>query len=126
MAESIVPMLKILHDITACIYRLNVEKPVSKWSFQSKLEASSRADLIQRLKVSSGVVERANELGIRNYKLKLQYKRNIAEPGYPSGRIFAIDTEEQYQIGLPLLQNRHELIGKLVWTVWSFKITWVH
>ena len=65
MTETAIPMLKLLHDITACIYRLNVEKPVSKWSFQSQLKASSRADLIQRLKVSSGVIERANELGKR-------------------------------------------------------------
>ena len=31
---------------------------------------------------------------------------------FPRGRIFSIDTDEQFQIALPLLQDKHELIGK--------------
>jgi len=44
--------------------------------------------------------------------MKLQNKRLTAEPEFPRGRIFAIDTDEQFEVALPLLQDKHELIGK--------------
>ena len=30
--------VKVIHDVTSCIYKINFDKPVSKWSFQTKLE----------------------------------------------------------------------------------------
>jgi len=44
--------------------------------------------------------------------MKLQYKRLTAEPEFPRGRIFTVDTDEQFKVALPLLQDKHELIGK--------------
>ncbi len=58
-----------------------------------------------------GVDERAKELGIQKFKMKLLYKRMIAEEDFPRGRIFAIDTQDQYEIAIPLLQDKHELIA---------------
>ena len=66
----------VIHDVTACIYKINCDKAVSKWSFRTKLEEQQKDKLVERLKVSSGLVERTKELGIFDFKLKLQYKQN--------------------------------------------------
>ena len=57
---------KVIHDATACIYKINCDKPVSKWSFQTKLEEQKKDKLVESLKASSGLVERTKELGIGN------------------------------------------------------------
>ena len=101
---------KVLHEITACIYNKRDEKPVMKWSFLSKLE-EDLSSFSKHMK-SCGIEERAKELGIKRYKLKVNYKRLTPETDFSRGRIFAVDTEEQYQIALSLLQDKHELICK--------------
>ena len=67
-------MAQVIHDVTACIYKILIkcDKPVSKWSFQTKLEEQQKDKLVERLKVSSGLVERTKELGIFDFKIKLQ------------------------------------------------------
>ena len=50
--------VKVINDVTACIYKINCDKPASKWSFQTKLEEQQKDKLVERLKVSSGLVER--------------------------------------------------------------------
>ena len=35
---SVMAQVKVIHDVTLCIYKINCDKPVSKWSFQTKLE----------------------------------------------------------------------------------------
>ena len=77
--------------------------------FLSKLE-EDLSSFLKNMK-SCGIEERAKELGIQRYKLKVNYKRLTPETDFPRGRIFAVDTEEQYQIALPL-QDKHELICK--------------
>ena len=52
--------------------------------------------LVESLKVSFGLVERTKELGILYFKIKLQYKRNVPEAEFPKGRIFAIDSQDQF------------------------------
>ena len=83
-----------MHDVTACTYKINCDKPVSKWSFQTNLEEQQKDKLVERLKVSSGLVEPTKELGIFDFKIKLQYKRNVPEAEFPNGRIFAIDSQD--------------------------------
>ena len=34
--------VKVIHDVTAYIYKINCDKPVSKWSFQTKLEEQQK------------------------------------------------------------------------------------
>ena len=80
--------------------------------FQTKLEEQQKDKLVERLKVSSGLVERTKELGIFDFKIKLQYKRNVPEAEFPKGRTFAIDSQDQFEVARPLLQEKHELIGK--------------
>ena len=68
--------------------------------------------VMAQVKVSSGLVERTKELGIFDFKIKLQYKRNVPEAEFPKGRIIAIDSQDQFEVARPLLQEKHELIGK--------------
>ena len=102
--------LKVLHEVTACIYK-GEEKPVMKWSFLTKVENKDLKSFLQALN-AFGIDQRAKELGIQDYKLKLQCKRLTPEPEFPRGRVFAIDSDEQFLTCLPLLQDKHELICK--------------
>lgn len=75
-----------------------------KRAFLTKIEAENLASFLRNLK-SSGINQRAKEIGVLKDKLKLQYKRLTPGPEFPRGRIFSIDTDEQFQIALPLLQD---------------------
>ena len=57
-------------------------------------------------------MERTKELGIFYSKIKLQYIWNVPEAEFPKGRIFAIDSQDQFKFARPLLQEKHEQIGK--------------
>ena len=100
--------VKVIHDFTACIYKINCDKPVSKWSFQTKLEEQQKDKLAERLKGSSGFVERTKKLGIFDFKIKLQYKRNVPKAEFPKRWIFAIDSQDQFDVARPLLQEKHQ------------------
>ena len=76
--------LKVLHEVTACIYK-GEEKPVMKWSFLTKVENKDLKSFLQALN-AFGVDQRAKELGIQDYKLKLQCKGLTPEPEFPRGR----------------------------------------
>ena len=69
--------LKVLREVTACIYK-GEEKPVMKWSFLTKVENKDLKSFLQALN-AFGVDQRAKELGIQDYKLKLQCKRLTPE-----------------------------------------------
>ena len=47
------------------------------------------------------------------------YKRLTPNTEFPRGRIFSIDTDEQFKIALPLLQDKHELIGEFFFSAIS-------
>ena len=64
--------MKVLHEVTACIYE-GEEKPVMKWSFLTRVENKDLKSFLQAL-IAFGVDQRAKELGIQDYKLKLQCK----------------------------------------------------
>lgn len=105
---------KILHEATAAVYKSGADKPSTRWSFFFKYDSDDQetfSDVITRLKTTTGIKERADEVGIFGFKIKLNIRRNEAEPEFPKGRVFAIDTEEQFKQMMPLLQNNYELIG---------------
>ena len=87
------------------------EKPAMKWPFLTIKELEDLASFLRNLK-SSGIDQRAKEIGVLKYKLKIQYEMLTPGPEFSRGRIFSIDTDEQFQIALPLPQDKHELIGK--------------
>ena len=53
---------------------------------------------------------RAKEIVILRYKVT--YKRLTPEREFPRGRILSFETNDQFEVALPLLQDKHELIGK--------------
>ena len=83
-----------------------------KWSFLTKIKVGYLASFLRNLK-SSGIDQGANEIGVLKYKLKLQYKQLTPDPEFPRGRIFSIDTDEQFHFALPLLKEKHEPAAKL-------------
>ena len=87
------------------------EKPALKWYSFTKIEIEDLASFLRNFK-SSGIDQRAKERGVLKNNLKLPHKRLTPDPEFPRGRVFFIDTDEQFQIALPLLQDKHELIGK--------------
>ena len=97
----------MFREITACIYRKGVEKAVAKWSFlrnipsiQKDQPEPSLKTFICELKTKHGLSSRCKDLGINTYKVSVNYKRTTAEPDYPKGRVFAVDTQEQFFIAL--------------------------
>ena len=60
------------------------------------------------MRISAGFPERTKELRITHFKVKLKYKRTTPDPEFSKGRIFAIDSQEQFEVALPLLQANHE------------------
>lgn len=116
---------KMLHEVTAAIYKNGNDKACSRWSFFFRMDLNdppTLSDTITRLKGTSGLHERAEELGVRSYKVRLSIKRNEPEPDFPKGRIFSMDTQDQFQDVIPLLENNYELIGNLFETVISIQI----
>ena len=104
-------VMKVLHEVTECIYKGD-EKPVMKWSFLTRVENKDLKSFLQAL-IAFGGDQRAKELGIQDYKLKLQCRAiDTRAREFPRGRVFVIDTIEQFLTCLPLLQDRHELICK--------------
>ena len=97
----------MFREITACIYRKGVEKPFAKWSFMSNIPSlqkdkpePSPKTFICELKTKHGLSSRCQDLGINTYKVSVNYKRTTAEPDYPKGRVFAVDTQEHFFIAL--------------------------
>ena len=113
--------VKELHEVTSCIYEQGDEKPAMKWSFLTKIKENDLSSSLRYLK-TCGFDQRAKEIGILKYIVKLQYKRLTPEPEFPRGRIFSVDTDDQFKVALPLLQDKHELIGKFRYVYRSFII----
>jgi len=79
--------LKVLHEVTGCSFKQGDEKPATKWSFLTIIEAYDLAPFLRKLK-SSGIDQRAKEIGVLKYKFKCQYKRLAQDPEFLRRRIF--------------------------------------
>ena len=69
-------------------------------SIQKDQPKPSLKTLICELKTKHGLSSRCLGLGINTYKVSVIYKRTIADPDYPKGRVFAVDTQKQFFIAL--------------------------
>ena len=94
------------------IYKLGEVKPTSQWSFLTKIDSKDHFQFLEKLRKGCGVQKRCDELGIKTFTLKLQCRHLVSEADFPKGRIFTVDTEEQFDIVKPMLKEKHELIGK--------------
>ena len=98
-------------EVTGCIYKLGEEKPTSKWSFLTKIDSKNHFQFLENFEKECGVQKGCDELGIKTFTLKLQCRHLVSEVDFPKGRIFAVDTEEQFKI-VEQRKEKHELIGK--------------
>ena len=69
--------LKLLHEVTGCIFKQSDEKPAMKWSFLTKIKVEELASFLRNLK-SSGIDQRAKEIGV----LKTEDIARIKEVSY--------------------------------------------
>lgn len=112
---------KVLHEVTCAIYKAGQDKPAVRWSFFFKYDedsVESRSEVLERMNATCGIKERANEIFVMNYKIKLSVRRMEPEPEFPKGRVFAIDTESQFTLMMPLIQQNYEIIGIQIQTFW--------
>lgn len=105
-----------LREGTCAIYKQGHEKPVSRWSFFVRVHDDNVENLqefVERLKVTCGIKERSEELGVFRSRIKLSLRRTEPDVENPKGRIFAMDTQDQYNNMVPLLRQTtdYELIG---------------
>ena len=63
--------VKELHEVTVCICKQGDEKPAMKWSFLRKIKGNDLSSFLRYLK-TCGFDQRAKEIGISKYKVKLQ------------------------------------------------------
>ena len=47
---SAITCMKVLHEVTACIYKQGDEKPAMKWSFLTKIEECDLSSFLRYLK----------------------------------------------------------------------------
>ena len=63
-------------------------------SIQKDQPEPSLKIFICELKTKHALSSRCQDSRINTYKVSVNYKRTIAEPDYPKGRVFAVDTQE--------------------------------
>lgn len=105
-------------NATGVIYK-NDEKPVAKWSFMYRqpVVEEDLSMFLSDIKRKHGVVDRCKEISIEHFKIKASYKQLKTDHDWPKGRVFSIDSQEQFEIAVPLLTYKpeeYELIGKKI------------
>ena len=109
-------------SVTGCLNKLGEEKPISKWSFRAKSPNPNTplSEFIQKIQTNHGIGDRCQEVGITSYKIKLSYKYMKPEQEWPKGRLFSIDTQEEFEMAVPLMKMSadYELVGKISICPW--------
>ena len=106
---------------TGLIYKLNEDgtvktSPSINWSFELTLKDDETiTEFINRVKDGYGIRERCHEIGVKSFTTKLAVKDPKPSQEFPKGRVFSIDTNEQWQLSYPKIhkEERH-LMGKFL------------
>lgn len=106
----------ILVPVTAAIYHNAEEKPTERWCFEIGLSVEAdklRFSLLKRLEKGFGIKEKCLSLKITKFRLELSAKDFTPKlPEWPKGRIFSVDTQEQWEgCFTKILGRERELIG---------------
>ena len=105
----------LLLNITGAIYKLGEDRPISRWSFivsGQSLENTPISSIKQNIRKNHGIEDRVKELGIKDFRIKLQHRKLTPDPEFPKGRVYAIDSQDQWMVAFPLLCRKEcELIG---------------
>ena len=88
--------------VTGAIYSNGQEKPSSRWSFEIGLnltEDKFLSTVLKRLEKGYGIKDKCAALNITKFKLQASAKDfTPILPEWPKGRIFCIDSQEQWEI----------------------------
>ena len=86
-------------------YHNGNEKPTERWCFEIGLRMIGDRDfasILNRLQKGFGIKEKCAMLNIVKYKIQLSPKDFQPKlPEWPKGRIFQIDTQEQWEVVVP-------------------------
>ena len=103
--------------VTGAIYHNGQEKPTERWSFELGLKLSEDkilSTVLKGLEKGYGKKEKCAALNISKFKLEASPKDfTLILPEWPKGRIFSINSQEQWDICMPKIVGlQRELIGK--------------
>lgn len=111
-------LASLLLEVTGAIYKLQQDLPVAKWSFiisAQLLESEALSSVLQNMRRNQGISDRVKELGMQNFRVKLQHRKLTPDPDFPKGRVFAVDSQDQWTLAFPLLRRKEsKLIGKIL------------
>ena len=104
--------------VSCFLYRLGEPKPTEKWSTYVKISEGSLSDLKKRfIEGYGGFQDKARECGIEKIDFSIGVKHKKPDPpDFPSGRLFTVSSEDEWQIyrGFMLGENAkdYELVGE--------------
>lgn len=91
----------VIVPVTGAIYHNGNEKPTERWCFELGMRTVSGKDftsVLSRLQKGFGIKEKCAMLKIVKFKIQLSSKDFQPKlPEWPKGRIFQIDTQEQWE-----------------------------
>ena len=107
----------VIVPVTGAIYHNGNEKPTERWCFELGMRTVSGKDftsVLSRLQKGFGIKEKCAMLKIVKFKIQLSSKDFRPKlPEWPKGRIFQIDTQEQWETALPqIISHQREMIAK--------------
>jgi len=103
--------------VTGAIYHNGQEKPTERWSFELGLNLSEDkilSTVLKHLEKGYGIKDKCATLNITKFKLQASVQDfTPILPKWPKGRIFSIDSQEQWDNCFPkVLGLQRELVGK--------------
>ena len=107
----------VLLPVTAVIYRNGQEKAAIRWSFEAAIGCENDKNLfnlISRIRKGFGIADRCSQLQITKFAVTVSMKDFKAKADCPRGRIFEIDSQEQWDASIAKeIEKKRELIGWL-------------
>ena len=97
------------------IFRAGEKDALTQWAAEFAFKTSD-IDLVavkNRLQTSLSLDNRCLEVGIRKFKVEIATRTFEATQGHKNGRVYAVDSQESWDIALPeLLKGERDLIAK--------------
>ena len=106
---------RVLLPATVVIYRNGHEKAAMRWYFEAAIGRESDKNLLNlilRIREGFGIADRCSQLQITKFAVTVSMKDSKATADCPRGRIFEIDSQEQWNAAIAkVIKKERELIG---------------
>ena len=104
----------VIVPFTGAVYHNGNEKPTERWCFELGMRTILDKDftsVLSRFQKGFGIKEKCEMLNIVKSFSSKDFRPKL--PEWPKGRIFQIDTQEQWETALPqIISHQREMIGK--------------